>query len=265
MLIDVKQIRNIPQKLPVRAATTSALSMSVYENGYLGFGATLTAYSDSTIDVIDGVTPVVGDRLLIKNEVNTATNGIYEVTSVGSISSKWVLTRAEDCDTSAKTFTGVSVISTNEGVVNGSEEWFLSTNGVIDIGITDQTWTSISSVPLPPTPANEVEVNFVAQEDISQFDVVTSKGFRADTADYNTRDSIIGFAKTSVLNGFSGKATGFGEITNPAWTWLRGDKIFLNGLGTVANAPPSSTYSVQLGTATTPNTINVNINPSILL
>jgi hypothetical protein len=109
------------------------------------------------------------------------------------------------------------------------------------------------------------EVNFVAQENIAQYDVVTSKGYRADTADYQTRNIIIGFATTAVLNGFPGKAIGVGEVKNPAWTWIKGDKIFLNGLGSVSTSPPVSTYSVLLGTATASTIVDANVQPSILL
>lgn len=111
----------------------------------------------------------------------------------------------------------------------------------------------------------DTAVDFIATENISQYDVVTSKGKRADTADYNTRNIIIGFATTNVLNGFPGKAVGFGQIANAAWTWVKGDKIFLNGLGTVNTLPPISTYSVLLGTATDTITVDVNIQPSLLL
>lgn len=120
-------------------------------------------------------------------------------------------------------------------------------------------------VPPPPGPGDDLLINFIAQENIAAFDVVTSKGFRANTSDYNTRNIIIGFATTAILSGFSGQAVGFGEIKNPAWTWTKGDKIFLNGLGSVAIFPPASTYSVLLGTATEPDIIDVNIQPSILL
>ncbi len=108
-------------------------------------------------------------------------------------------------------------------------------------------------------------VEFVAQENISMFDVVTSKGTKANSSDYNTRNIIIGFATSNVSSGFSGRIIGFGEITNAAWNWSRGDKIFLNGLGTISKTPPINTYTVILGSAISTNTIDVNIQPSILL
>lgn len=114
-------------------------------------------------------------------------------------------------------------------------------------------------------PGSQVLIDFIAQEDISAFDVVTSKGYKADTADYNTRNIIIGFALTAVSTGFVGQAVGFGEVTNASWSWTIGDKIFLNGSGTVSTLPPASTYTVQLGTATHADVIDVNIQPSILL
>lgn len=111
----------------------------------------------------------------------------------------------------------------------------------------------------------EIEVEFLAQEDIAFADVVTSRGYRADTADYQTRNIIIGFAKESVATGFTGKAVSVGQIKNASWSWIPGDKIFLNGLGTIATLPPAITYVQMLGTATKSDTINVDIKQATLL
>jgi hypothetical protein len=83
-------------------ATTAALPANTYNNGTSGVGATLTANANGTL-TIDGYTLVVGDvgkRLLIKNEATTANNGVYTLTTAGTASVAYVLTRATDYDTS---------------------------------------------------------------------------------------------------------------------------------------------------------------------
>jgi len=86
----------------VIAATTTNLA-AVYAagtstlDGGAGAGATLTASANAAL-VVDNVTLVVGDRVLVKDQTNQTQNGIYVVTTTGSGSVKWVLTRAIDHD-----------------------------------------------------------------------------------------------------------------------------------------------------------------------
>ena len=83
----------------VGAVTTDTLAnissgTITYNNGTAGVGATLT--TDGTFTAIDGVTLTSGIRILVKNEANTAHNGIYTFTN------STTLTRATDFDTSAE-------------------------------------------------------------------------------------------------------------------------------------------------------------------
>ena len=83
-------------------ATTAALAANTYNNGSSGVGATLTAVAVGTL-TIDGYTLVIGDvgkRLLIKNEVTQANNGVYTLTQAGTAVLPYILTRATDYDTS---------------------------------------------------------------------------------------------------------------------------------------------------------------------
>ncbi len=85
----------------VLLATATVLAANTYSNGSSGVGATLTATSFGALTV-DGSTPSVGDRILVKNESTAANNGIYVVTTVGDGSHDYVLTRATDMDSTAK-------------------------------------------------------------------------------------------------------------------------------------------------------------------
>ena len=82
-------------KESVRAATPIPLSSAtsgsvVYNTGTNGIGAYLQ-FSGS-LNILDNVALVAGDRILVKNEINTATNGIYIWNSSTRI------TRATDYD-----------------------------------------------------------------------------------------------------------------------------------------------------------------------
>jgi hypothetical protein len=82
----------------VRLATTAALAANTYNNGASGVGATLTANANGALSV-DGVAAVVGNRILVKDEVTQANNGVYTVTQVGSGAAVYILTRATDFNT----------------------------------------------------------------------------------------------------------------------------------------------------------------------
>lgn len=92
--------------------TTGALPSVIYANGSSGVGATLTGVGFGAIS-LDGSTPIVGDRLLVKNQVSTFQNGIYTVTVVGTVGTVFVITRATDFDQSADIDIGDSVFITN--------------------------------------------------------------------------------------------------------------------------------------------------------
>lgn len=109
-----------------------------------------------------------------------------------------------------------------------------------------------------------VYVDYIATEIISKFDVVTADGKVANSSLYNQRNKIIGISITDTNIGFAGQAIGYGEIQNSAWTWLIGDKIFLNGTA-LSTTPASSGFSVLIGVAIKTDTIKIEIQPSILL
>jgi hypothetical protein len=105
----------------VQAATTANLN-ATYNNGSSGVGATLTNAGSNAAFVVDGYTTSVGNRILVKDQTTKAQNGIYTVTTVGSVSVPWVLTRATDFDTAAEIQGGDFVFVTN-GTLYNSTGW----------------------------------------------------------------------------------------------------------------------------------------------
>lgn len=79
-------------------ATTEALPASTYDNGTLGVGATITGNGTGIIADIDGVTPTLGMKILVKDQVDLEENGVYEVTDVGDGSNPFILTRVTTSD-----------------------------------------------------------------------------------------------------------------------------------------------------------------------
>ena len=128
-------------KQSCQEATAAALPANIYNNGSSGIGATLTATSLGALTV-DGVAVQLGDRILVKNESTQANNGIYTMTTMGSVSVLYVLTRASDSNTSSEllgAFTFIENGSTN------ADSGFVNTNsGNITIGTTAVTYTQFS-------------------------------------------------------------------------------------------------------------------------
>jgi hypothetical protein len=129
----------------VKATTTVNLS-TVYNNGTNGLGATLTADTNRAMTTIDGISIVVGDRVLVKDQTNATQNGIYTLTTLGSGSTPYVLTRATDTDNnpSGELATGDFCFVTS-GTVNGSKGFLVSTTGTITIGTTNINYTQFNA------------------------------------------------------------------------------------------------------------------------
>jgi hypothetical protein len=86
----------------VQVATTTNLVATYTAGGAdasqgTGIGATLTLTATGAL-TIDGVTVVLNDRILVKNQTTALQNGIYKVTTAGASGVSAVLTRATDSD-----------------------------------------------------------------------------------------------------------------------------------------------------------------------
>ena len=124
-------------KASVRVATTANLD-ATYNNG----AGTLTANANGAITV-DGVTLVVGNRVLVKDQSTNTQNGFYKVTTVGSGSAAFVLTRTPDAD-AAEELTAGAFTFTEEGTTNADNGYVLSTNGAVTLGTTSIVFEQFS-------------------------------------------------------------------------------------------------------------------------
>jgi hypothetical protein len=132
-------IAGLHWKEACKVATTANLA-ATYANGSSGVGATLTADSNGAIS-IDGLTLSVDDRVLVKDMSSGSQNGIYKVTTAGSASAAYVLTRTTDADTAAELTSAAVFVSS--GTVN-SDIAFTQTADSITVGTTALVWTKFS-------------------------------------------------------------------------------------------------------------------------
>ena len=128
-----------------QVSTISALPAVTYANGTSGVGATLTKSTNGAIGSIDGYALSIGDRVLVKNQASALQNGIYEVTTLGSGSVPFVLTRPIDADTNTEIKYGRFVFVQN-GTLNGGFGFInTSPTNPIAIGTDDITYTTFNS------------------------------------------------------------------------------------------------------------------------
>ena len=91
-------------------------------------------------DLIDGVTLVAGDRVLLKNQTTTSQNGIYVAVASGTAS------RSSDANGTADTgeLKSGTFVFVEEGTVNFDSGFVISTDGTIAVGTDAITWTQFS-------------------------------------------------------------------------------------------------------------------------
>jgi hypothetical protein len=133
-------VDDVAQGLNIHAASYAATTANLnatYSNGTSGVGATLTNAGTQAAFTTDGTTPSVNDRILVKNQTTTSQNGIYTLTTVGSGSVNWVLTRATDFDTAVEiaggdfTFVDNGTLNANTGWVNVDEVTTVGTDPIV--------------------------------------------------------------------------------------------------------------------------------------
>lgn len=91
---------------------------------------------------VDGVTIVVDDRVLYKDQTAQKDNGIYVCTNVAL--GVATMERASDMP-NASTIEGGLLVYINEGTVNGDNLFGLTTNGSIVVGTNAQVWTNLTN------------------------------------------------------------------------------------------------------------------------
>jgi len=206
-------------------------------------------------DTIDGVLLVIGNRFLVKNQVTTSENGIYEVTSGG-------LVRAADSDgtPSASEVIAGDTVAILTGTENAGKAFtLLGTAGVpIVVGVGAQVWTLFSvntiyafSNGLTQTGA-DVKLGGAFTENTTW-----SGAFTANFGTSNSRISGLTAYTTSgiTLNTLNGAGANVASITETVATFKYDNASVLTGFRATVNTAELKYTSNVSGYV---NTINVN-------
>lgn len=130
--VDTAVANNSIAKDACEYVTTAALPTVIYNNGSSGSGATLTAFAVGSLS-IDGSSPTVGQRILVRNQVSDFQNGIYVVTAAGSGIAVFVLTRTSDYNVASEILAGTSVFI-RSGSTRASTTWDMNSPNVATVG-----------------------------------------------------------------------------------------------------------------------------------
>ena len=123
--------------------TTTGNLTATYSNGTSGVGATLTNSGTQAAITIDSRVLVLGERVLVKDQTTALQNGFYYVTTVGTASTNWVLTRSTDADQNSEITPGAFTF-VEEGTVGGNNGYVCTNVGSITIGTTPITFVQFS-------------------------------------------------------------------------------------------------------------------------
>jgi len=181
-------ISGVNPAVAVKAATAAILPNSpTYNNGVGGVGATVTAGVTNTTLVVDGYTPVLLDRILVKNEANggglgAEKNGVYYVSQLAALGLAWVLTRALDYNQPSD-MNDTGAIPVINGTANIDTSW-VQTSEVITVGTDAVTFTQFS---LNPTtivvgPGSSTD-NAIARYDSTTGKIIQNSGVTVDDSD----------------------------------------------------------------------------------
>lgn len=113
----MEELYKLDSKQSVRVATTANIALA-------------------GLQVLDGVTLLAGDRVLVKNQTVAKDNGIYIAGAPA-----WV--RAPDADTNAEV-TSALLVSVEQGATLADTRWQLVTDGVIVLGTTALTFQNVT-------------------------------------------------------------------------------------------------------------------------
>jgi hypothetical protein len=153
-------------KASCRGATTAALPANTRT------GNVLTASANGALPAQDGVTLVLNDRILVKNEATGANNGLYYVSQVGDAGTPWTLTRVSDADSDAEVTAGMYTF-VEEGTTNADTGWVLTTNNPVALNTTALAFTQF-------TGAGEIIAGAGLTKTGNTIDVGAGDGIQAD-------------------------------------------------------------------------------------
>ena len=204
---------------PVRVEKEGNLNVT-YDNGTAGVGATLTNSGTQAALVIDGVTMVLNDRVLVYEQADATQNGVYTVTDIGSASTNWVLTRSTDTDSYApsdpNSFGKGDAFFVLEGAAGAGELYVMNTEGSITFGTTNITFTQVASTAVYSAGNGVTLTGTVFAADAGTGVTVDGSGINIGQAVETTSDVTFNSVAAALTGNVSGNVTG--DVTGNADT-----------------------------------------------
>ena len=220
-----------------------------------GVGATLTNSGAQAALSIDGVSLSSTNRVLVSSQTNAAQNGVYTVTTVGSGSTNWVLTRATDANrVIPQDPDGLGTgdyFYVQEGTQGQGDSYVLTTEpNTMIIGYTALTYTQFSGA-ITYTGGTNIDIT---GQVISLTGTVAATNGGTGTATVTTGDLLYG----SGTNTWGKLAAGAGYkslVMNAGGTNVEWNAVALNQSGAVSGALPATNGGTGLSSYTLGDTI----------
>ena len=267
----------------VRVATTANLT-ATYDNGVSGVGATLTNSGAQDALTIDGVALSASDRVLVKDQSSGLQNGVYEVTTVGTISTNWVLTRTADFDAwGAGNIEYGALFAVASGTVNERKYFYCSNTTTVTVGTTAVTFVqgvglSTSSgtasiiIYTPFVPSSASYVYFPTIINIGNINLLGPYDIVTTSAGFFTIDVPSILSPISKISAVTAGPDRTVTIRFPfPHNFYAGQDIFVagvdttsfNGSFTITSVDATSITYTQTGVATATTSFGGTVNPRI--
>ena len=229
---------------------TNASGLTYATRANSGVGAKLTNSGTQAALVIDNITTVSTNRVMVRLQTNAAENGVYTVTNIGSISTNWELTRATDSNqVNPADPNGVGTgdyYFTREGSLNAGDSHVLTTEpNTMILGYTGLTYTQFSG---SVTYTGVAPIDVTGQL-ISLTGTVAATNGGTGTNTVTTGDLLYG----SAANTWSKLPAGAAYkplVMNAAGTNVEWNALALNQSGSVSGALPIGNGGTNITTYT---------------
>lgn len=230
---------------------TNASGLTYATRANSGVGATLTNAGTQAALEIDNVAMTVADRVMVRLQTNGEENGVYVVTTVGSGSTNWVLTRSSDTNkVNPSDPNGLGTgdyFYTQDGDLNAGDSHVLTTEpNTMIIGYTPLTYTQFSGA-VTYTGGTNIDVT---GQVISLTGTVAATNGGTGTATVTTGDLLYG----SAANTWSKLPIGSAYrslVVNGAGTQVEWNGVSLNQAGAVSGSLPATNGGTGLSSYAT--------------
>ena len=215
---------------------TNASGLTYATRANSGVGATLTNAGAQAALTVDGVALALTDRVMVRLQTTGYENGVYTVTTVGSGSTNWVLTRATDSNkVNPADPNGVGTgdyYYTQQGTLNAGDSHVLTTEpNTMILGYTTLTFTQFSGA---VTYTGVAPIDVTGQT-ISLTGTVAATNGGTGTATVTTGDLLYG-SGTNTWGKLAAGAAYKSLVMNAGGTNVEWNAVALNQSGAVSGA-----------------------------